>query len=169
MASQKTWCLLSGTLLVSDPVELSVARETVQEAASPTSQLVKALKGAGLQNSDGRPLSPFPRAPKALQGGQKKAIPLTLSPWESKCQPSSIHHSSPGQSCIPWTPQCLHLHDGTQMLSPRGPLNQRHQPPPQEATPVLAGTAGPSSSSPYSKFHCSNAKGADAQVLPTGS
>lgn len=86
MASQKTGCLLSGTLLVSDPVELSVARETVQEAASPTSQLVKALKGAGLQNSDGRPLSPFPRAPKALQGGQKKAIPLTLSVWESKCQ-----------------------------------------------------------------------------------
>lgn len=75
------------------PLELSVARETAQETASPTSRLVRALKGAGLQNSDGRPSSPSP-SPKSTAGDGGKGRPPHSHPV-----PQHLETQVPSKAC----------------------------------------------------------------------
>ena len=129
LAAQQTWCLLSGAPFVSDPMELSIARETVQEAASPTSQLVKSQKGAGLHHFNGRLSSAHPGIQKHCREGKgrpshSQPVPGVLS--------AKLPHSSLGQSYIPSTPLSTSVCDGSQMLrtgllSPQGPPNQETQ------------------------------------------
>lgn len=68
----------------SRPLKLSfVAKETAQETASPTSRLVKALKGAGLQNSDERPSSPHLQGQRHFREGKGRpphSHPVPRSP-----------------------------------------------------------------------------------------
>lgn len=137
------------------PLELPVARDIAQEAASPTGRMVKALQGTGLQTFDGRPSSPHPQPQKHCRGrGAKEGHPphtQYLSVWRPKCQARPS-----GKSYTLCRAQGSYLCNGTQifrtgLLGPQGPPNQKQQRPPEGSTQVPAGTAG----SPSSQLHFS--------------